>query len=376
MIGISAHSPDPGPSPSSSDVPDLGRTEIEEVLRLAPHADAASVPVAVLLISFDTTEQTLRCIESLRSQTRPPAWIGVLDNDPARGELRDAIDGIAPFAASELRLFRSDRNLGFAAGCNALIECYLAVESCRHFLLLNNDAVALPHLVERLTDAISQDARAGMVGGRMHRLDAPEQVDTLGISLYASLMPADRYDIGDAYLGPTGGCAMISRECAQALEESVGYVFDGRFFCYCEDTDVALRANLLGFRPLFVDDVVALHEGQASSGGPDNLFIVYHGLRNSCWMVMKSIPARLLWKYGALFLLAHLMSVARHVVSGRPGLVFRVYRDALRGLPGVREDRRRLSGKVRLPAEVLEERICQRFYRRGYFRAALRKALG
>lgn len=346
---------------------------VSEVSLLEPMSQAAAEPVAVLLISFDTTEQTLRCIESLRAQTRPPAWIGVLDNAPDRGNLRSAFVKLAPFLYSELRLFESDVNLGFAAGCNALLKHYLSVAFCRHFLLLNNDAVALPHLLERLTDVILQDPAAGMAGARMHKLNTPDQVDTLGVALYASLMPADRHDIHDRYLGPTGGCALITRECALALEKSVGYIFDERFFCYCEDTDVVLRANLLGYRPAFVDEVLALHEGQASSGGSDSEFIVYHGLRNSIWMVAKSIPSRLLWKYGFLFMIAHLMSFARYTISGRAGLALKAYRDAFRGLPGIINERRLVKEAAKVSVLAIDEKICRSFYRRGYMSSFIRR---
>lgn len=347
--------------------------DIEEVLRIEPESALAASKVAVLLISYDTTEQTLRCIESLRAQTQPPAWIGVLDNAPERGDLHSAIVKLPRFKGSQLRLYRSATNLGFADGSNALIKRYLAEESCQNILLLNNDAVALPQLVSSLVSVIARHPEAGMAGGRMHKLDQPDQVDTLGIALYASLMPADRHDTEDVFLGPTGGCAMISRECVVALEEAAGYIFDGRFFCYCEDTDLVLRANFLGFRPVFVDEVMALHEGQASSGGTHNTFIAYHGLRNSIWMVAKSVPSRLLWRYGALFVLANLMSIARYTATGRFGLVFRVYRDALRGFPAMRRDRRRLLKAARLSPAEFEERISRRFYRSGYFRNVIRK---
>ncbi|EXJ15985.1 glycosyltransferase family 2 protein [Imhoffiella purpurea] len=322
--------------------------------------------VGVAIVNYNTTACTLRCLESLRRLTQAPDWILVLDNGPRDPSLREAIDAFAPYERSDLRLFHSEVNLGFAAGCNLLIGHLLAEPGCASVILLNNDAVAMPDLVERLADALDADPAAGMAGGRVHRLDDPDRIDTLGISIYASLMPADRYDLADPYLGPSGGCAIIARACLDDLRRSAGYWFDPRFFCYCEDTDLVLRANRLGYRPRYVDAVVALHEGQASSGRGYNRFIAYHGIRNSVWMIAKSVPAPLLLKYGALLLLAHLMTIARHLLSGSPRLLIDAYGDAFRRLPEMIGERGRLRLGARIGARVLDSRIAPRFYRRGY----------
>ena len=207
----------------------------------------------------------------------------------------------------------------------------------------------------------------------MHRLSQPDQIDTLGITLYRSLMPADRRSLDDPYLGPTAGCCVLTRAALEHIKHVSGYVFDERFFCYCEDTDLVLRACLLNYRPAFVDHVVALHEGQASSGGGYNRFIAYHGIRNSIWMVVKSIPGHLLWKYGILFFLAHLMTIARHLVAGNPRLLIDTYRDACRAVPQMLNDRRHFQKQVCISPAELDIYIARRFYRRGYLGMVFRQ---
>lgn len=352
---------------------------ISTVLRIPPTnvlPAASPAPVAVLLISFDTTQQTLRCLDSLRSQTHPPSWIGILDNAPQRGELLEALSKCPALDVSEVALYQSSVNLGFAAGTNALIAEYLQHEACDHIILLNNDAVASSNLVELFVDAINQNPGAGMVGGRMHKLHRPDQIDTLGISIYSSLLPADRQDLADPYLGPTGGCALISRQCLESAERAVGYVFDERFFCYCEDTDLALRVNLLGYRPAYIDELVALHEGQASAGGAGSEFIAYHGLRNLIWMVVKNTPGSLALRYGALFLFANFLSVIQQFMLFRFRLVWRIYRDAFQGMSGILADRRQLKKSVLASNKVIGDLISARFYRRGYFYQAIKRLFG
>lgn len=333
--------------------------------------------VGITVINFNTAAQTLRCLASLQASIEAPDWILVLDNASHAGDYAALLAGCGSLARSELRLYRSEANLGFAAGSNFLIDQLRAEQRCRYFGLLNNDAVAAPDMVTRLVDALAPaPARIGLAGGRMHKLHAPDQVDTLGITVYASLMPADRHGLDDPYLGPTGGCCLLARQLVEQLLAVSGYCFDPRYFCYCEDTDLVLRANLLGCEPAYVDEVIALHEGQASSGGGFNRFIAYHGIRNAIWMQMKLMPASVLARYGALLVLAHLLSIVRHALAGHGGLLLAVYRDAWAGRQPILADRARFAPHARLSSTQLRQRFAPRFYRAGYWRLVLRQLAG
>jgi len=327
--------------------------------------------VGVTVINYNTAVQTLRCLASLQACEEPPAWVLVLDNASQPEDYARLRAGCHGLQRSALLLFRSEANLGFAAGSNFLVAHLMAEPGCRFIGLLNNDAVAKPALIASLVDALAAaPGRIGMAGGRMHKLHAPEQVDTLGISIYASLMPADRHSTDDPYLGPTGGCCMLARELVDSLLAASGYCFDARYFCYCEDTDLVLRANLLGYEPAYVDEVLALHEGQASSGGGFNRFIAYHGIRNSIWMQIKLMPRAALWRYGTLLLLAHLLSIARHALAGHGRLLLDVYRDAWRQRhPFLQERKHWAQGSVQQQRRLME-RFAPRFYRAGYWRLA------
>ncbi len=342
---------------------------LPELIRDLPAAQSARVDqgVGYTVINYNTAAQTLRCVASLSQCTEPPAWILVLDNASDESDFNTLARELQSAAQSHIQLFRSEHNLGFAGGSNFLIDQLLAFPDCHYIGLLNNDAVAQPELVQLLREALTPAERPiGMSGGRMHKLKQPHEVDTLGISLYASLMPADRKNTQDPYLGPTGGCCLMTRAFVQDVISTTGYCFDERFFCYCEDTDLVLRANLLGYRPAYVDQLVALHEGQASSRSKQDSFIAYHGLRNAIWMHWKLIPASLLIRNSPWLLLAHLLTIARQTLSGRPGVLFALYRDAFRQLPAMLKERAKFRLAARVAPPVFAEAVSKRFYRAGY----------
>lgn len=356
----------------------MSKTPSPELIRtlsatsVGPVAVGQPTDVGYTVINYNTAAQTLRCVASLTQCTPPPAWILVLDNASAQPDYDALEHGLQDAPHSNIQLYRSRRNLGFAAGSNFLIDQLLAMTGCNFIGLLNNDAVAQPELVGLLRDALSPAGHPiGMSGGRMHKLNNPQEVDTLGISLYASLMPADRKDTADPYLGPTGGCCLLTTDFVKDMKATSGYCFDERFFCYCEDTDLALRANLLGYRPAYVDQLVALHEGQASSRSKPGAFIAYHGLRNLIWMHCKFVPTSLLIRKSLGLLLAHLLNVVKQTVSGRPGVLFALYRDAFKQLPAMREERARFRRAVRVAPTVLARAVSNRFYRQGYARVVL-----
>lgn len=342
-----------------------------------PQEEVVSVPPSggcgYTVINFNTSAQTLRCIASLAECQDPPQWIYVLDNASTVDQFEALQTGLAPAHQTEIRLFRSDINTGFARGSNLLIEQLMLLPECKFVGLLNNDAVAMPLLVTELKKAISQQPGYAMAGARMHKLSNPTEVDTLGISLYRSLMPADRHELIDIYLGPTGGCALFTVAFLNDVFEMSGYIFDERFFCYCEDTDLVLRGRLMGHQAIFVDQLLALHEGQASSMTDGNNFIAYHGLRNVIWMQLKLLPVSIFIRYLPWLLIAHLATLARYLLTMRAKLLLNIWRDALTLTASLRTEHYQLHHKSKYNTDRFSKLITRRFYRADYLKSILLK---
>ncbi len=269
-------------------------------------------------------------------------------------------------------LIASPINIGFAAGCNRAITRVLADPAVSHVLLLNNDAVATDALQRWLLDHLDGRSDADLAGGRVLKLSG-DDVDSLGIAFYRSLLASNRLDMQDPYFGPTGGCALYARRVLEALQVAHGRVFDEAFFCYAEDTDVAARALLLGFTPAYTDDVLARHEGQASSGGGFNDFVLYHGIRNSLWMLLKCVPASVIVRHLPWLVAIHAGIVLRHSLRGKARVVLRLYRDAICGqLAHAAQSDAASNSARRIAPREFARHVSVRFYDRGYVRNALR----
>jgi GT2 family glycosyltransferase len=328
--------------------------------------------VVAAVINFNTAALTHRCTLSLVESGVPR--ILVLDNGSAAEDFERLRADHAD--AGAVRVIRSEENLGFAIGSNRLIDEALADPRCGRVLLVNSDAVAAPGGLDACLREMSV-AGHDLMGGRMLKPEpsaaGEAPVDSLGITLYKSLLASNRKSTVDAYLGPTGGFAVYSRRFLEDVRRLHGYVFDPTYFCYAEDTDLCVRARLLGASVGYTDEVVARHEGQASNAGQYNDFILYHGIRNSIWMAAKSIPFRIILAQLPWVLLLHGGIILRHLRQGRWRTVFRLYRDALAGLPAIAARRRVVQSTRRIPVKAFRAYIDPHFYETRFLKDAVRE---
>src|SRR5688572_26077824 len=144
--------------------------------------------LAALVVNYNTAALTRRCTRSLlvAGVTR----ILVLDNASGAEDYR-ALEATHAGDGEAVRVIRSEQNLGFAQGCNHLIEEALRDSRCARVLLLNSDAV----VEAKGLDACAAAMAAGghdLMGGRMLKPGNPGEVDSLGIALFKCLLASNR----------------------------------------------------------------------------------------------------------------------------------------------------------------------------------------
>ncbi len=228
--------------------------------------------VAVLVVSHNTRDLTLRLLSSLERDGDRTRWeVVVLDNESSDGSA-DAIEQAHPW----VRVIRNVPQRGFAAALNQGIGLTVAPT----VVALNPDTVVPAGAIGRLVGALERDPRVAAVGPLIRRPDgraqrqgqfAPRPYTALIVLLGLAHLPIFRREAARYYgthtPGPPlpvellpGTCLVIRR----AAYEQIG-PFDERFFVYCEDVDWCIRAGANGWTLLFVPEVAILHEKAASS---------------------------------------------------------------------------------------------------------------
>jgi len=327
--------------------------------------------IAILLINYRTLAATIRCLSALSSATPKEARVWVLDNGSGSGELAQ-LRADATQRPVEIEILASERNLGFAGGMNLLLRAALADRSVDQIIMLNSDTEPQPGFIPAMQACVDSDSRVEMIAAQLRNLDT-HCVDSLGITLYRSTLASNRKQENQILLGPSGGCALFTRRLLEDLLAAHGEWFDESFFCYAEDTDLVLRARWLGYRAAYARDAVVYHAGSLSSGGPGNDFVLYHGIRNSLWWLIKDAPAGWLLRSTPWFLALHLGICLRHLRRGRARVLWRLYRDAIRGIPLMRKKRAVIRHARRVPAREFAKCVEPRFYEPDYMRRAWRE---
>jgi GT2 family glycosyltransferase len=126
---------------------------------LTPENHAPKVGVVVL--NWNGKEDTLACLESLASVTYPAFEIYVVDNGYS--------DGSVPVVRSRFpnsTVIENGRNLGFAGGNNVGIR-YALERGADYVLILNNDTLVAPDLLDRMMGAALRESDVGVVGAKI-----------------------------------------------------------------------------------------------------------------------------------------------------------------------------------------------------------------
>lgn len=217
-------------------------------------------PICVVICNFNKQDFVLGAIASVQQTAADIADILVVDNastDQSVALIRDQFPGI--------RLDVLPVNIGGSGGfAHGMREAQQA--GYRYIALLDNDAVVLPGTLAGMMKRLEQNAKIGVVGPAMCKMDAPEMVQEVGANVLSEdgafhlNYPSERYSAISSELVE---CDYVPACCLMttgAVIAEVG-VFDEQFFLYWDDIDWCVRVKDAGWRVVADPQVCALHKG-------------------------------------------------------------------------------------------------------------------
>jgi GT2 family glycosyltransferase/Tfp pilus assembly protein PilF len=219
-------------------------------------ADDRDVRISVIIPCHGGFEDTHACLESLHACRLPlgsTLEILVVDNasPDATGTLHDP--------ARNVHVLPQPTNLGFAGGVNAGLRAATGT----HLMVLNNDTLAAPSMVERLLAAVAADPRIAIAAPVSNHVKGPARIavgdagtTAAGRAEIDALLAEDHGRIQDVQT-LSGLCMLLTRSWLERIGE-----FDERFGSgNWEDDDFSLRARLQGARLVIVRDAFLHHHG-------------------------------------------------------------------------------------------------------------------
>ena len=199
-----------------------------------------------------------------------PLRVVVVDN----GSAADALAHVRAGLPAGVTLLEQGANAGFGPGANAGFRWCLARDPADWLAVCPHDAVALPGCLERLVAAVAARPRAGLASA-----DVGDNLTPV-VDRYFGAIPTPAV-VSDGWedAGYPHGTLMIARR--RCLEE-VG-LFDERYFAYCEEAELAVRAKAGGWQV----GVVRGAEVRNGHVGSRAAVIDYLQLRNTLLMVRE-----------------------------------------------------------------------------------------
>ncbi len=163
------------------------------------------------------------------------ASVYVVDN----GSTQENLERLRATIDPTIRVIEVGFNSGFGPAANRGWEAWLEASNPSPWCVVApHDAIAAPDTLQKLLDAAMDNPDVGLLSA-----DVGDQCRPFVDHVFGPILkPAAREQGYEAVDYPHGTLMMISRRCA----EVVG-LFDERYFAYCEEADLGLRAQKAGF---------------------------------------------------------------------------------------------------------------------------------
>jgi len=246
-------------------------------------------PASIIIPNWNGANYLPTCLDSLRHQSYSNFEVIVVDNGSTDASLE-----LLARDYPEVKAVALPENRGFAGGVNAGIR-----EARGEIVVVfNNDAEADARWLEELAKALARHPEAGMATSKVLLFDRRDVINSAGDFYGVDGVPGNRgvwqrdegqFDREEYVFGAAGVAAAYRR----AMLDEVG-LFDEGLVSFCEDVDLAWRAQLAGWKCVYVPRAVVYHKLSATGGGK---IASYYCGRNFIYVVAKNYPTTLLRKH-------------------------------------------------------------------------------
>ncbi len=300
--------------------------------------------VSVVIPTWNGEKLLPMVLDSLRTQRYRDFDTVVVDNGSEDGSVE-----LLAREYPEVRVVALPENLGFSVAVNAGIRA----GDGELVALVNNDVELDPEWLAEMVAALDRDPRAGSATARIRQFRARHLLDSAGDRIRGvpegrgyGLPDGPEFDRPGYVASPCAAAALYRR----AMLDEIG-LFNEDFFAYYEDVELGMRAQIAGYRCVYVPTAITYHLGSETSKRISKRAAFYR-LRNLVQLQLTTLPVG--------YLLRSIPSLARPVLvfgvrGGGSGTCVRVGWATLRRLPAIVRRRREIFARRRISIDELRE---------------------
>jgi GT2 family glycosyltransferase len=329
--------------------------------------------ISLIIINYNGALLIADCLHALENQTFQDFQTIIIEN----GSTDNSLKLINVFLRESSIRFRTNvivlhKNRGFAGGN---LEG-LKYASGEFIALLNNDTEPHKDCLQELYNAMLLDSKTGICASKLISC-GDNTIDSAGDGYARSLKGFKRgegesptkFDEKTYVFGACAGAALYRRE----MLNRIGF-FDDDFFLIHEDTDLNLRAQLAGWKVMYVPTAIVHHKVRSSIGKMSEL-AAYYSLRNSELVRFKNIPFEVFLLCLPQFLVGVISEFIYFVIKHR---FFRIYLkakfDALKLLPKMLRKRKEIFKKRKVSNKYILE-IMTPLLEKNFIKSKIQKLL-
>jgi len=306
--------------------------------------------VSFIIVTYNSEHYIADCLHSIENLSYTDNEIIIVDNVSTDNTVH-----LIEKTFKNVTLIKSKSNSGFAGGCNTGYK-----HATGDFIALVNPDIILDKdwLAQLLSYATNpRQEQTGIFASKMINVNnVPPVIDTAGDG-FSSLLKSykrgegediNQFNTSEFVFGACAGAALYRKK----MIEDIGF-FDTDFFLLHEDSDFNVRAQLAGWKTLYVPDAVAYHKVRSSIGTMSDI-AVYYTLRNSEFVRIKNIPLGLFLRYLPELLIGALTEFYYITIRHKH---FRLYMKAkyhvLKMLPNMYKKRKLIMEKKKVTNEYI-----------------------
>ncbi len=257
-----------------------------------------------VVLNYFGHEDTIKCVRALVAQKQLSRVI-IVENSESNTELRVLKDTFKD--DRQVDILSPSQNLGFSAGITLAVNSVIG-SLFDAFLIVNNDTLAPPNLIENLIKGVQTES-LDLASPLIYHYPEKHLLWSQGNfynPIFGIVRNSPIFCLPRNVFYLTGCCLFVRKK----VFDTVG-LFDESFFMYGEDVEFCYRANKNGFRIGVVKDAQIYHRVNTSSQN-NSFFYEYHINRGHFILSKKLSHSR--YEYIALFPIKLMMLGIRALV--------------------------------------------------------------
>ena len=214
-----------------------------------------SVKYSIIIVNYNNFDDIKRCLKSVTTNTDLSTAEIILVNNDATNKTIETIQRQFP----KVIFIQSPKNLGFGYGNNL----GASIAKGKYLIFLNPDTVVTKGWLEKLIEGFDLAPDVGLVTPKILLLSNPSLINACGHQVhYTGIVqcrglytPKQNFFNIEDLCAVSGAAFAVKADIFNRIDG-----FDSPFFLFIEDTDISWRAQLAGYRCVYIPDSIIYHD--------------------------------------------------------------------------------------------------------------------